>query len=117
VNAAVSLSITAFLLAIAVWGIALAAVGRRPERTYLVAVVIGQVELVLQGLVAVGFILAGHEPESLGEYLGYLMVTVALLPFAFNRGRVPEATRWDSAVIGVVAFAVAIAVIRLLSLW
>jgi hypothetical protein len=79
--------------------------------------VVGEVELVIQAAVAVALLVAGHDPASLGEFLGYLVVTVALLPFALNRARHPEATRFDSAVVGVTAIAVAVAVLRLLSLW
>lgn len=116
-SAAVSLSIAVFLAALAVWGLALAALGRRPDRTYLIAVLVAEVELVLQAAVALAVVIAGHETESLGEFLGYLVVSVALVPFGLNRARAPEATRFDSAVLGIICIAVGVAVIRLLSLW
>jgi hypothetical protein len=117
VNPVVSLSIALFLGVLAVWGLALAAAGRPPTRAYLVAGVIGEVELVLQGAVAAALLVAGHDPASVGEFLGYLLVTVGLLPVALNRARAPEATRFDAAVVAVTAIAVAVAVLRLQSLW
>lgn len=117
-NAVVSLSIAVFIAALAVWGLVLAVIGRPPDRTYVAAVWVGQAELTLQGLVALGVIAAGHRPESMGEYLGYLFLTVALLPFALQRARdAEEPTRWESAIIAAVALAVSVAVVRLLSLW
>jgi len=117
VNAAISLSIALFLAALAVWGLLLAAAGRPPSRGYLIAVVVAEIELVLQAAVAGVLIVAGHDPDSLGEFLGYLVVTVALLPVALNRARHPQATRFDAAVVGVTAVAVGVATLRLLSLW
>lgn len=116
-NAAISLSIAVFLAALAVWGTGAAFTRRRPQRGYLVAVAIAEVELLIQAVVALAIIAAGHRPDSMGEYLGYLVVTVALLPVAWNRARSPHATPWDNGVVAAVCVAVAVAVLRLLSLW
>ena len=51
-NAIVALAIFVFLLALSVWGLILAVTRRPPDRTYLAAVAIGEVELVLQAVVA-----------------------------------------------------------------
>jgi hypothetical protein len=118
VVAAISLSIAVFIAALAVWGLVLAVVGRPPDRTYLAACWVGQAELVLQAAAALIAMAAGHRPDATGEYLGYLVITVSLLPFALLRARdAQEPTRWESATIAAVAFAVAVAVVRLLSLW
>lgn len=116
-NAVLSLSIAVFLGALTVWGLGLAAAGRRPDRTYLLACLVVEAELIVQALIAVIAMIAGHEPDSYGEFAGYLVVSVGLVPFALNRAQSPQSTRFDSAVVGVVCFAVAIAVLRLLSLW
>jgi len=113
----VALAIFVFLLALSVWGLVLAVTRRPPDRTYLTAVAIGEVELVLQAIVALIVIAGGHRPPAMGEYLGYLAATVILLPYGIVRGRSPNANHWDSAVIAVVTFAVAVAVLRLLALW
>ena len=116
-NAIAALAIFVFLMALSVWGLILAVTRRRPDRTYLAAVAIGEIELVLQAIVALVMIAGGHRPPSIGEFLGYLLATVILLPYGIVRGRSPQATQWDSGVIAVVTFAVAVAVLRLLALW
>ena len=75
-NAIVALAIFLFLMALSLWGLVLAVTRRPPDRTYLAAVAIGEVEVVLQAVVALAAIAAGHRPPSLGEYLGYLVATV-----------------------------------------
>ncbi|MCB0871880.1 MAG: hypothetical protein H6531_03555 [Actinobacteria bacterium] len=52
----------------------------------------------------------------MGEYLGYLLTSVMLLPFVLQLTRAGS-TRWDSATMGAVALAVGVAVLRLLGLW
>jgi hypothetical protein len=116
-NAIAALAIFIFLMALTVWGLVLAAGRRAPDRTYLAAVVIGEVELAIQAVVALVAIVAGHRPPSLAEYFGYLFVSVALVPYALVRARSPHASAWDSSVVAVVTFAVAIAVLRLMYLW
>ena len=116
-NAIIALAIFVFLMALSVWGLVLAVTRRPPDRTYLTAVAIGELELVLQAIVALAVIAGGHRPPAMGEYLGYLLATVVLLPYGIVRGRSPSANHWDSAVIAVVTFAVAVAVLRLLALW
>jgi hypothetical protein len=116
-NAIVALAIFLFLMALSVWGLVLAVTRRPPDRTYLAAAAIGEVELLLQAVVALIVIAGGHRPPSLGEYLGYLAATVILVPYGIVRGRSPQANHWDSGVMAAVTFAVAVAVLRLLALW
>jgi hypothetical protein len=113
----VSLAIVVFLLALSVWGLVLAVTGRAPDRTYLAAAVVGEIELLLQAIVALAVIAGGHRPPSMGEYLGYLAATVVLVPYGIVRARSPHANNWDSGVMAAVTFAVAVAVLRLLALW
>ncbi len=116
-NAIAALAIFVFLMVLSVWGLVLAVRRRAPDRTYLSAVVVGEVELVLQAIVALIVIIAGHRPPSIAEYLAYLLVTVALVPYALVRARSPQANYWDTSVVAVVTFAVGVAVLRLLDLW
>jgi hypothetical protein len=116
-NLIAALAIFVFLMALSVWGLVLAVCRRPPNRTYLSAVVVGELELVIQAVVALVVIIAGHRPPSIAEYFGYLFVTVALVPYALARARSPQANYWDSSVVAVVTFAVAVAVLRLLDLW
>jgi hypothetical protein len=116
-NAIVSLAIVVFLMALSVWGLVLAVTRRPPDRTYIAAAAVGEIELLIQAVVALIVIAAGHRPPSLGEYLGYLVATVVLVPYGIVRARSPHANHWDAAVMSAVTFAVAIGVLRLLALW
>lgn len=111
-----SLTVALFLFALAVWGIGLAIAGRPPDRPYVIAVLVGQAEVMLHALGATVAIIAGHRPDAMGEFIGYMLVSVILLPFVLRLAR-DGATRWDSATIGAVSLAVGVAVIRLLGLW
>ena len=116
-NAILSLAIVAFLFALTVWGVVLAVLRRAPDRTYVAAAIVGEVELVIQAVAAIIVIAAGHRPPSMGEYLGYLAATVVLVPYGIVRARSPHANHWDSGVLAAVTFADAVAVLRLLALW
>lgn len=112
-----TLTIAVFLFALAVWGIGLSIAGRAPDRAYVIGVLLGEAEVVLHAVAALIAITAGHRPDSMGEFLGYLLTSVILLPFVLRLTQDGRATRWDSATIGFVALAVGVAVIRLLGLW
>jgi len=112
-----TLTVALYLFALAVWGVALAIAGRPPDRPYVIAVLIGEAEVVLHAVGATIAIIAGHRPDSMGEFFGYLLTSVVLLPFVLRLAQDGRATRWDSATIGAVALAVGVAVIRLLGLW
>jgi hypothetical protein len=114
---AISISIALVLLALAVWGTALFALGRAPSRPYLVVGVIAEIELVLLAGAAVIAIAAGHETQSLPQFLGYALAGVVLLPVVLRPGQQVARTRWDSISIGAVSIALAVAVLRMLSLW
>jgi len=114
---ALTLSIVVFLVGLGFWGIATGATRRMPGRPLLVATLIAEAELVIQAAAAAVAIAAGHRPESTGEWVGYAIVTVGMIPFAWNRARGPHATPFDAAVLGIVCLVTAVAVLRLLSLW
>jgi hypothetical protein len=116
-NAIAALAICVFLLAIAAWATVSAIRGVAPSRGMLMFAAICELELVLQALIALLVIAKGHHLPSIGEYLGYLFVTVVLVPYGIVRARGPEPGRWDSAALAAIAVAVAIAVLRLLYLW
>ena len=113
---ALTLSIVVFLVALGFWGIAMGATRRRPGRPLLVAALIAEAELVIQAVAAVAAMAAGHRPDSTGEWAGYAIVTVGMIPFAWNRPRSPHATPFDAAVLGIVCLVTAVAVLRLPSL-
>ncbi|MDH3226397.1 MAG: hypothetical protein OEM67_04820 [Thermoleophilia bacterium] len=114
---AISISIALVLVGLAAWGIALFALGRAPNRPFLVVAWIAVMELVLQTGAALIGIAAGHETESLPQFTGYALASLVLLPVVLRPGQQAARTRWDSISIGAVAIALAIAVLRMLSLW
>jgi len=104
------------LFAIALWGLGLAVVGSPPNRPFILAILIAEAELLVHAAIAGAAIIGGHRPDRMGEYLGYLLTSVMLLPFVLQLTRAGS-TRWDSATMGAVALAVGVAVLRLLGLW
>lgn len=112
-----ALSIALLLALLAIWGGVAAALGRPPGLRYLIALAIVEFELLVQAVIALVRLGAGQGDPPLAPFLGYLLVSVALLPFVTRPGSVGERSRWDSAIIAAVCLAVAVAVLRLLSLW
>lgn len=112
-----ALSIALLLALLAVWGAAAALLGHAPGPRYLIAVALVELELVVQALIAVIRLAANHSDPPLAPFLGYLLVSVVLLPFVARPGSEGGRTRWDSAIIAAVCIAVGVAVLRLLSLW
>ena len=115
-NAIISLAIFVFLMALSVWGLVLAVTRRTPDRTYIAAAVVGESSCSPGDR---GADRHRRRPSSTvdGEYLGYLVATVVLVPYGIVRARSPQANHWDAAVMAAVTFAVAVAVLRLLALW
>ncbi len=114
---AISISIALVLVGLAIWGVALFALGRPPDRPFLIVVAIAEVELLLHAGAALVGLVGGHETESLPQFLGYSLASVALLPVVLRPGQDAARTRWDSISIAAVSIALAVAVLRLLSLW
>ncbi len=112
-----SLSIALLLFSLGAWGIGLAASGRTLERPYVTATLLVEAELVIQAVAAAAFLIGGHRPDSVPEFIGYLVTSVILIPFGLERARGIEQTRWEPAILGAVCLALAVAVLRLLSLW
>lgn len=115
--APVTLTIVVFVALVGLWGVASGARGGPPGRPLLMAAALAELELVVQAAVALAVIAGGHRPDSMGEFLGYLLVTVGMIPVAWARARGPHATRFDAVVLGIVCLVTAVAVLRLLSLW
>ncbi|MCB0881258.1 MAG: hypothetical protein KDC33_03450 [Thermoleophilia bacterium] len=115
--APVTLTIVAFLVLVGLWGVASGTRGGAPGRPLLMAAALAELELVVHAVVALAVMAAGHRPDSTGEFLGYVVVTVGMIPFALARARGPHATRFDAVVLGIVCLVTAVAVLRLLSLW
>ncbi len=74
-------------------------------------------ELLVQAAIAAVVVIGGHATESLPEFIGYAISSVILIPVTLERARGMDPSRWDPAIVGAVCFALAVAVLRLLSLW
>jgi hypothetical protein len=101
--------------ALAVFGLALAALGRAPGRELKLAVGAVVAVLAVQAVIGVVRALGVTLPEQ-GTFLIYLAVSVCVLPIATNFAYA-EPTRWGGAVVAVGAVATLVAVVRLQGLW
>ena len=91
--------------------------GRKPSDVTMGSLVV--VELLLIGQIVVALIapLAGNHPSgSLLEFWVYL-VSAALLPLAAGFWALLERSRWSTVILGVAALSVAIMVYRMLQIW
>lgn len=87
------------------------------NRAFVVAALVAEAELIIQAAIAGVIVIGGHTTESLPEFVGYGISSVILIPVALERARGVEPNRWDPAIVGAVCLALAVAVLRLLSLW
>ena len=71
-----------------------------------------EVLLVVRALAGLGPLLGDDRPESTSTYVGYLLASVCVLPFAMHSVQGDRAT-WSSAVVAVAAVAVGVLVVRL----
>ena len=112
------LAIAALLLArvLAVAGVALAVLDRRPGKPLLQGVLALQLMLLVQGGLAVYALLGGDRPDEQGAFVGYLIVSVLLLPggmiWSFE-----EKSRYGTLILAAVCLVVAVLQIRLVDLW
>ena len=101
--------------ALAVFGLALAALNRPPGRELKIAV--GAVVALLVVQAAIGAVRAfGVTLPEQSTFLIYLAVSACVLPIA-TQFAYAEPTRWGGAVVAVGAVATLVAVLRLQGLW
>lgn len=112
-----AISIAVLLAGLALWGAGAALLGHAPDRRYLLAVGVIEAELIVQAVIALIRLISGHDGTAIAPFLGYLFVSIVLLPVVWRPGSVGSRSRWDSAIIAAVCVAVAVAVLRLVSLW
>ncbi len=92
-------------------------VGRKPNDVTLGALVLVEVLLVAQLVVALIAPAAGNHPTgSVPEFYVYLISALLIPPLAVFWALV-ERTRWSTVVLGVAAFAVAVMVFRMEQIW
>lgn len=111
---AVAVAVVALVLAVA--GGVLAARDRRPGKPLLQGVLLLQVLLLVQAAVAVVRLVGGEVPRDNGAFVGYLVVSVLLVP-AGMVWSFEEKTRYGTLVLAVVCLVVAVLQQRLGALW
>lgn len=114
--AAFGITIVIVLVGLAVWGLGLFAVGRSPNRPFLIAVALVELELLVYAAAALIALAVDDGAESSAPLFGYLFLSLVLLPLVARPGAGDARTRWDSATIAAVCIAVAVVVLRILSL-
>jgi hypothetical protein len=91
--------------------------GRKPDDFSLGAVLLVEVLLLVQLVIAILAPGLGNPPTGNPlEFYTYLVSAILLLPLAGFWGLV-ERTRWSTVILGVAAFAAAIMVYRMLQIW
>ena len=91
--------------------------GRRPNDVTLGALVV--VELLLLAQLVIALIAPGlgnHPTGSLPEFYVYLISALLIPPLAVFWALI-ERTRWSTVVLGVAAFAIAVMVVRMEQIW
>lgn len=112
------LAVAALVLALvlAVAGLVLAALDRRPGKPLLQGVLGLQLLLLVQAGVAAFLLVGGDRPDDQGAFVGYLVVSALLLPaglvWSFE-----EKSRYGTLVLAAVCAVVAVLQVRLQSLW
>jgi hypothetical protein len=95
-----------------------AAAGLRCGTAVRAGVVIGELLLVLQALLAVISYARGHRPGEPATNLGYLVVSAVLLPLLAGRALGEgEPTRTDYAVVALACGVIIVVVLRLHATW
>ena len=103
-------------LVLAAVGLVLALLDRRPGKPLLQGVLLLQLLLIGQAVVATYLLLGGDRPDDQGAFVGYLVVSTLLLPagliWSFE-----EKSRYGTLVLAAVCAVVAVLQVRLQSLW
>ena len=72
--------------------------------------------VLVQVLIAIGFLVAGERPDEPGTFVGYLVIAVILLPLG-TLWALAERSRWGTAVLAVACFTLVVVLVRLQDLW
>ncbi len=108
------LAITVLALLHAVTAFVLAALDRLPPKVHLQGLLLLQVLVLVQAVLAL--VRLGGWDGPAGELLGYLAVAVLLVPGGMVL-TVEERTRWGTAVLGAACLVLAVVLLRLQVIW
>ncbi len=98
------------------WCLVEAARDRWLDRSHLVVLGIGEAALLIQSILAAFRLAGGDRPGEFVTFLGYLAVSVVILPAAVALAAM-ERTRWGAAIAGVGAITAAVVTLRLTQVW
>ena len=97
--------------------VVLGLVGRKPADLSILGLVLVEVLLLAQVVIAIVAPAAGNPPTgNLGEFWVYL-VTACLIPPAAIVWALTDRTRWSTVVLGVAALAIAVMTYRMNQIW
>ena len=98
----------------------LAACGVRCSRAAAAGAAVAEVLLVTNAALDVVVLIRGHRPAELGTHLGYLLVSVAMLPLLLSQVPTPDRSAgpvWTRTRHAVLALACAVAVVVVVRLY
>jgi hypothetical protein len=100
-----------------VLAVVLGLIGRKPSDLTILALVLVEVLLIAQVVIAIVAPLVGNPPTgNLGEFWVYL-ATACLMPPAAIAWALAERSRWSTVVLGVGALAIAVMAYRMNQIW
>lgn len=103
-------------LGLAVAALVWAALDRPVRLGHLVAAAAVELVLLVQGVIAVGRVVAGTRPASTATFVAYAVGSLVVLPLGVLWA-LEERTRWSSVVLAIAAVTVAVIVLRMGSVW
>lgn len=98
------------------WGLLTAIIGKPPGAAQLIFAAVVEAAAVVQLIVALVQIAVGFRPAELAVTIGYLIVSVLLIPLAWFWAN-NERTRFSGVVLAVAAASLLVMTFRLLGLW
>jgi drug/metabolite transporter (DMT)-like permease len=101
---------------VAAWCFVAARRDRWIDWSHLIGLILVEVAVIAQAIVAVLHIASGERPEHFVTFLGYLVTTVIMLPLVVVLSFM-ERTRWGSVIAGAGGIVVAVLVLRLQQVW
>jgi hypothetical protein len=112
-----TIALVAVATAAGVLCVVLGLVGRKPADISILAVVVVEVLVIAQIVIALVAPVVGNLPTgSLGEFWVYL-AAAALIPPAAILWALTDRTRWSTVVLGVAALAIAVMTYRMNQIW
>ncbi len=99
-----------------IWGLITAVIKKPPGAAQLIFAAVVELAALVQAVVALVQLGSGFRPAEFGTTIGYLIVSVLLIPVAWFWAN-NERTRYSGVVLAVAAAGLLVMTSRLLSLW